>query len=356
MRRAGPLLRPSQAKHKRLGAPSMQFHRIGRMYPLNADLLFLSESHKDRSPPARIQRTMTEKSKQLVWFITGASTGFGRELAEQTLRAGYKVVATARKPEQVAELAKQYPETALAFALDVTNQASVEAAVSAAMEHFGRVDVVVNNAGFGLAGAIEEATEDEYMPVFETNVFGLIRVTKAFLPHLREQRSGHIVNLSSMAGLVGFAGWGYYNSTKFAVNGFSEALALEVEPLGIHVTVIEPGPFRTDFLGRSGAEAALRLPDYDATAGKIRDYRQDQSGKQKGDPVKAIEAIIDLVESHETPRHLVLGERALTVFRARLDQWKKDLDTYEAVTLATDFPDETDRESVTSAPEALGAK
>ena len=299
---------------------------------------------------------MTDQSKHLVWFITGASTGFGRELAEQTLRAGYKVVATARKPEQVADLAEQYPGTALALALDVTNQASVDAAVAASVEHFGRVDVVVNNAGFGLAGAIEEATEAEYMPVFETNVFGLIRVTKAFLPHLRRQRSGHIVNLSSMAGLVGFAGWGYYNATKFAVNGFSEALALEIEPLGMHVTVIEPGPFRTDFLGRSGAEAALRLPDYDGTAGKIRDYKQEQAGKQKGDPVKAIEAIIDVVESPEPPRHLVLGERALTVFRARLDQWKTDLDKYESITLGTDLPDEKASEDATSSREVLAAR
>jgi len=299
---------------------------------------------------------MTNSSKQLVWFITGASTGFGRELAEQTLRAGYRVVATARKPDQLADFASHYPETALTLALDVTDQTSVDRAVSAAIEHFGRVDVVVNNAGYGLAGAIEEATEAEYMPVFETNLFGLIRVTKAFLPHLRKQRSGQIVNLSSMAGLVGFAGWGYYNATKFAVNGFSEALALEVEPLGIHVTVIEPGPFRTDFLGRSGAEAALRIPDYDATAGKIRDYRQDQAGKQKGDPVRAIEAIIAAVESDDPPRHLVLGERALTVFRARLDQWKADLDKHEATTLGTDFPDEGASQTANSSREVLAAQ
>jgi NAD(P)-dependent dehydrogenase (short-subunit alcohol dehydrogenase family) len=285
---------------------------------------------------------MSEQIPQRVWFITGASTGFGRELAEQTLRAGHRVVATARKPEQLSDLARQYKDLCLVLPFDVIDQASVDSGVAAAIEHFGHVDVVVNNAGFGFAGAIEEATEAEYMPVFETNVFGLIRVTKAFLPHLRKRRSGHIVNLSSMAGLVGFAGWGYYNATKFAVNGFSEALALELEPLGIRVTVIEPGPFRTDFLGRSGVEAAVRLSDYDATAGKIRDYRQDQTGKQKGDPVRAIEAIISVVESADPPRHLVLGERALTVFRARLDQWETDLDKYEAITLRTDFPDETE--------------
>ena len=299
---------------------------------------------------------MTDQKKQLVWFITGASTGFGRELAQQTLRAGYKVVATARKPEQIADLKAQYPDTALTLSLDVTNQASVDAAVSSSIEHFGRVDVVVNNAGYGIAGAIEEATEAEFMPVFETNLFGLIRVTKAFLPHLRQQHSGHIVNLSSIGGLVGFAGWGFYNATKFAVNGFSDALALEVEPLGIHVTVIEPGPFRTDFLGRSGAEATLRLPDYDATAGKIRDYKQDQDGKQKGDPVKAIEAIIAVVESPNPPRHLLLGERALTIFRARLDQWEKNLAQNEAITLGADFPDEGSSEAATPGREVSAAR
>jgi NAD(P)-dependent dehydrogenase (short-subunit alcohol dehydrogenase family) len=285
---------------------------------------------------------MTDQSKQLVWFITGASTGFGRELAEQTLRAGHKVVATARRPEQLVDLADQYSDTCVVLPLDVTNQASVDLAVSSAIEQLGRIDVLVNNAGYGLAGAIEEATEAEFMPVFETNLFGLIRVTRAFLPQLRKQRSGHIVNISSMAGLVGFAGWGYYNATKFAVNGLSEALALEVEPLGIHVTVVEPGPFRTDFLGRSGAEAEARISDYDATAGKIREYRGGQSGKQKGDPVRAIAAIIAAVESPNPPKHLLLGERALTVFRARLGEWKTNLAENEATTVGADFPDEAD--------------
>jgi NAD(P)-dependent dehydrogenase (short-subunit alcohol dehydrogenase family) len=283
---------------------------------------------------------MSEQTPQLVWFITGASTGFGRELAEQTLRAGHKVVATARKPEQLADLASQYRDFALVLPLDVTSQSSVDAAASAAIETFGRIDVLVNNAGYGLAGAIEEATEAEFIPVFETNVFGLIRVTKAFLPQFRKQRSGHIVNLSSIGGLVGLPGWGYYNATKFAVNGLSEALAVELEPLGVHVTIVEPGPFRTDFLGRSGQEAALRIADYDATAGKTREYMASQAGKQKGDPVRAVEAIISAVESSTPPKHLLLGERALTLFRARLDQWKTNLDENEATTLGADFPEE----------------
>ena len=280
---------------------------------------------------------MSEQIKQRVWLITGTSSGFGRELAEQVLAQGGKVVATARKPEQIADLGEKYPETALAVALDVTNEASVEAAVAKAIEHFGRVDVLVNNAGYGLAGAIEEATEAEFMPVFETNVFGLIRVTRALLPQFRKQRSGNIVNLSSIAGLIGSPGWGYYNTSKFAVNGFSEALAAEMAPLGIFVTVVEPGPFRTEFLGRSGQEARERIADYDATAGKTRQYMADQSGKQAGDPVKAVAAIIAAVEAPEPPKHLLLGKLAFTRMQARLEQWDKDLAAWESTSLGADF-------------------
>jgi NAD(P)-dependent dehydrogenase (short-subunit alcohol dehydrogenase family) len=280
---------------------------------------------------------MSEQRLQRVWFITGTSSGFGRELAEQVLAQGDLVVATARKPEQIADLQQKHPETALAVALDVTKEDSVEAAIVAAIERFGRVDVLVNNAGYGLAGAIEEATEEEFMPVFETNVFGLIRVTRALLPYFRRQRSGNIVNLSSAAGLLGTAGWGYYNASKFAVNGFSEALALEMAPLGVYVTVIEPGPFRTEFLGRSGQEAKLRIAAYDETAGKTRQYVAEQSGKQPGDPVKAVAAIIAAVEATEPPRHLVLGLSAYTRFNARLEQWHKDLAAWESTTLGADY-------------------
>jgi NAD(P)-dependent dehydrogenase (short-subunit alcohol dehydrogenase family) len=279
--------------------------------------------------------------QQRVWFITGCSTGFGRELVEQLLRRGDKVVATLRKPEQLASLAEQYPDTALVVALDVTSQSSIDSAVQASIAQFGRVDVLVNNAGYGLAGAIEEATEAEFMPVFETNVFGLIRVTRALLPQLRKQRSGNIVNLSSIAGLIGSPGWGYYNASKFAVNGFSEALAAELAPLGIHVTVVEPGPFRTDFLGRSGVEAEARIADYDATAGKTRIYFHDQAGKQAGDPVKAVEAIIAAVEAPEPPKHLVLGAIAFNRWSARLEDWKQELESWRATSLGADYPAES---------------
>jgi NAD(P)-dependent dehydrogenase (short-subunit alcohol dehydrogenase family) len=289
---------------------------------------------------------MSEQHKQRVWFITGASTGFGRLLAEQVLAAGERAVATARKPEQIAELSAKNPENCLTVALDVTEDSAIEAAVDAAIQKFGRIDVLVNNAGYGLAGAIEEATEIEYMPVFETNVFGLIRVTRAVLPHLRKQRSGHIVNLSS----IGSPGWGYYNASKFAVEGFSEALAAEVAPLGIHVTIVEPGPFRTDFLGRSGVEAKLRIADYDATAGKTRQYFHDQAGKQAGDPAKAAAAIIKAVDAIDPPKHLVLGKLAFDRLNTRLEHWKQELDAWRDLSLGADFENASSADSAKAYP------
>jgi NAD(P)-dependent dehydrogenase (short-subunit alcohol dehydrogenase family) len=280
---------------------------------------------------------MVMKTTQRVWLITGASTGFGRILSEQLLASGHTVVATARKPEQIAELVASYPETALALALDVTDQAAIDAAVTRTIETFGHIDVLINNAGYGIAGAIEEVTEEEYMPVFETNVFGLIRLTRAVLPYMRRQRSGHIVNLSSIAGLVTSPGLGYYNTSKFAVEGFSQALYSEVAPLGIYVTIVEPGPFRTDFLGRSGVKAANRIADYDETAGKTREYFASQDGKQPGDPVKACKAIIEAVESPNPPKHLILGKIAYTRMSANLDQWKEQLEAWREVSLGADF-------------------
>ncbi len=297
---------------------------------------------------------MTMAQTQRVWFITGASTGFGRLLAEQVLAKGDKVVATARKPEQIADLTHNHPEAALALSLDVTDETAIEAAVDAAIRQFGRIDVLVNNAGYGLAGAIEEATQDEYMPVFETNVFGLISVTKAILPHLRKQRSGHIVNLSSVGGLIGSPGWGFYNASKFAVEGFSEALAAELSPLGIHVTIVEPGPFRTDFLGRSGVEAHQRIADYDQTAGKTRQYFHEQAGKQAGDPAKAASAIITAVEAANPPKHLLLGKIAYDRMTQRLVQWKQELETWRDLSLGADFdtaPDPGSAKAYPSTPE-----
>jgi NAD(P)-dependent dehydrogenase (short-subunit alcohol dehydrogenase family) len=274
-----------------------------------------------------------------VWFITGASTGFGRLLAEEVLKAGGKVVATARKLDRVADLEKQYPQTAKAIALDVTDADQVDSAVTQAIAKFGQVDVLVNNAGYGVAGAIEEVSEAEFMPMFETNVFGLLRVTRAFLPHLRKQRSGHILNLSSIGGLVAGPGIGYYNATKFAVEGMSEALAAELAPFGIHVTIIEPGPFRTDFLGRSGVLAKTRIADYDATAGNMRKYFAENDGKQKGDPLRAVHAMIQVVESPNPPLRLLLGVSALERLRAKISNWEKEIAAWEKVTVGADFPE-----------------
>ncbi len=278
--------------------------------------------------------SQTEK----IWFITGASTGFGRLLAEEVLKAGGKVVATARRLEKVAALEEKYPETAKALALDVTQEAQVDSAVEQAIAHFGRVDVLVNNAGYGVAGAIEEVSEAEFMPMFETNVFGLLRVTRAFLPQLRKQRSGHILNLSSIGGVVASPGMGYYNATKFAVEAFSEALAGELAPLGIKVTIVEPGPFRTDFLGRSGVIAEQRIADYDTTAANMRKYFAENDGKQPGDPLRAVHAMMQVVNSPEPPLRLLLGASALQRLRTKLGNWEREIAVWEKVTVGADFP------------------
>jgi NADP-dependent 3-hydroxy acid dehydrogenase YdfG len=279
------------------------------------------------------------QTPQKVWFITGASTGFGRLLTEETLRAGHKVIATARKPEQIANFADQYPDRCLVLPLDVTSQAQIDSAAAQAIAKFDRIDVLVNNAGYGVAGAIEEVSEAEFMPMYETNVFGLLRVTRAFLPQLRKQRSGHILNLSSIGGLIAGPGIGFYNSTKFAVEAISEALAAELAPLGIHVTIIEPGPFRTDFLGRSGVLAEKRISDYDNTAGNMRKYFADNDGKQPGDPLRAVHAMMQVVESPTPPLRLLLGKSALQRICTKLDAWQKEIAAWEPVTVGADFPE-----------------
>jgi NAD(P)-dependent dehydrogenase (short-subunit alcohol dehydrogenase family) len=279
-----------------------------------------------------------EMTTAKVWFITGASTGFGRLLAEEVLKSGGRVIATARKPEQVADFSEKYPDTAVVFPLDVTQPEQIVSVAAKAIAAFDRIDVLVNNAGYGIAGGIEEATEAEFLPVFETNVLGLIRVTRAFLPQFRTQRAGHIINLSSIAGLVGSAGWGYYNTSKFAVEGFSEALAAEMAPLGVKVTIIEPGPFRTDFLGRSAALIEQSIPDYAESVGKTREYYADMPGKQPGDPLKAVHAMMDVVESPNPPLHLLLGAMAYNRFKAKLDKLREEMTAYESVSLGADFP------------------
>ncbi|GLC26785.1 oxidoreductase [Roseisolibacter agri] len=274
-----------------------------------------------------------------VWFITGCSTGFGRELARAVLDRGYRCVVTARNPDSVRDIAEAHGERALVAKLDVTVPAEVEASVRAAEERFGRIDVLVNNAGIGYFGAIEESDEAEVRRMFEINVFGLGRMTNAVLPGMRRRRAGHVVNIASIGGIRAFPGVGWYNATKFAVVGLSEALSLETAPLGIKVTVVEPSGFRTDWAGRSANDATTRIADYAETAhtnqGTIRGY----SGKQPGDPVRAAAAIIAAVEAPEPPLHLLLGKGAMRGARWKLDLLKANFDAWEATTVGADFPE-----------------
>jgi len=272
-----------------------------------------------------------------VWLITGCSGGFGKILAEEALRRGDRVVATARDTRSLASLVAQYPETARALDLDVIQPSSIESAVADIETGFGRLDVLVNNAGHGFMGAIEEGAPDEYRPLFEVNVFGLIEVTRAALPLMRRTGAGRIVNLSSGAGIVGMGGHGYYNATKFAVEGISEALAQEVAPFGIRVVIVEPGPFRTDFLGRSIKVAANAIPAYSATGGHARSYRDSNDGRQPGDPHKAVAVMLKAIDSDNPPLHLPLGPRARELARNKLAAFEQDMNVWESVSIATDY-------------------
>ncbi|HEX4155759.1 MAG TPA: oxidoreductase [Acidobacteriaceae bacterium] len=277
--------------------------------------------------------------KEKCWFITGASSGFGRVLAEYLLSIGAKVVATARHVEQLEDLVLRYPGNIIILSLDVTKPESIDKAVADAIARVDHIDVLVNNAGYGVAGAVEEVSDLEFMPMFETNLFGLINMTKALLPQFRARRYGTIVNISSIGGLIGSPGWGFYNATKFAVEGLSQALSAELAPLGVHVMVVEPGPFRTDFLGRSGKEAKGHIADYEPTAGKTREYFRTQSGKQPGDPQRAAEAIVAAVSDPHPPRHLLLGRIALTRLRKHLEEWNAELNKWQETTVNADFPE-----------------
>lgn len=272
-----------------------------------------------------------------VWFITGTSSGFGKLLAEYLVTLGANVVATARDVSKLKELEESAPAQVQRLTLDVTSNSSVEGAVQDALARWGHIDVLVNNAGYGLTGAFEEVTHDEAMPMFETNLFGVIRMTKALLPHFRERRRGHILMLSSIGGLTGLPGWGYYNATKFAVEGMSEALALEVKPLGVSVTIVEPGPFRTEFLGTSGKKAKLVIPDYAGTAGKTREYFDKANGTQAGDPQKAVEAMVAAVSAANPPLHLPLGKLALDRYQDKVKKFQADIDAWKDTITGADF-------------------
>ncbi|HTJ51330.1 MAG TPA: oxidoreductase [Cyclobacteriaceae bacterium] len=273
-----------------------------------------------------------------VWLITGCSTGFGRELATLVLKSGYKAGVAARKTDDVKDIVQSYPDQALALKLDVTKPDEIQTAVEQVKQKFGRIDVLVNNAGIGYFGAIEESEEVEVRRMFEINFFGLANVTKAVLPIMRAQRSGHVVNIASIGGLVAFPAVGFYNATKFAVDGYSEALAKETAHLGIKVTVIAPSGFRTDWAGRSANNSPVVIEDYAQTAGANKNNIRGYSGKQPGDPKRAAEAIVKAVESANPPMRLLLGVAALKGARNKLEQLKKDFDTWEETTVGADFP------------------
>jgi NAD(P)-dependent dehydrogenase (short-subunit alcohol dehydrogenase family) len=267
------------------------------------------------------------------WFITGSSGGFGRLFAEILLARGEAVVATARDPHALADLVDEYPDSVLALPLDVTDAGQVRAAVDAAVAA-GPIDVLVNNAGHGLLGALEELSDEQIHEVLGVNLLGVLAVTRAVLPHMRTRRRGHIVQMSSVGGVVGNPGHAIYATSKFALEGASEALAGEVAPFGIRVTIVEPGPFRTEFLGRS-MRRATPIPDYeDGPAGALR--ARDGHGKQPGDPVRAVEAIIDAVHSPSAPLRLPLGRAAVERIRAKLTGQLADLEACAEVAIAAD--------------------
>lgn len=271
------------------------------------------------------------------WLITGCSGGFGLQLAQAAAARGDAVLATARNPDTLRELARQFPDTLRLTALDVTRADTITSAVALADEAFGRLDVLVNNAGHGFMGAIEEGTPEEYRPLFDVNVFGLIETTRAALPLMRRTGGGRIVNLSSGAGIIGMGGHGYYNATKFAVEGLSEALAQEVEPMGMRVIIVEPGPFRTEFLGRSIQVAQRQIADYSASGGAARVYREGNDGRQPGDPAKAVAVMMQAIDSAQPPLHLPLGPRAHELAERKLAAFRQDIDAWRARSIATDF-------------------
>lgn len=284
--------------------------------------------------------TYNEKIMEKVWLITGCSTGFGRSLAQEVLAKGYRAVITARKTADIEDLVSKHPGTAIALPLDVTKQEEIMRTVTTAIHQFGQIDVLVNNAGIGYFAAIEESEEAEVRKMFEINIFGLAKVTQAVLPYMRKRRSGHILNIASIGGLRSFSGVGFYNATKYAVDGLSEALYKEVAPLGIHVTIIAPSGFRTDWAGRSAKNTSIQIEDYAGTAWKNMGDIRGYSGHQPGDPVRAAKAMIQVTEAEHPPLRLLLGAAALRGARAKLAELQHDFDTWASVTEGADFPKE----------------
>jgi NAD(P)-dependent dehydrogenase (short-subunit alcohol dehydrogenase family) len=280
-----------------------------------------------------------QKGNTPVWFITGCSTGLGRALAELIIKRGWRVVVTARDTSRIADFVGAAPGQVLTIPLDVTQAAQIDAAVAATQEKFGRIDVLVNNAGYGYQSTAEEGEESEIRAQFDTNVFGLFGMTRAVLPLMRTQRQGNIINITSVAGLIGFPGSGYYAASKHAVEGWSDSLRAEVQPLGIGVTCVEPGPFRTDWAGRSLRQTENRIADYAETAGKRLTGTKEASGTQAGDPARAAEAMVAIADGPEAPRYLVLGTWGFNTVVERMRQRIEDITAQRDLSLSADFND-----------------
>ncbi|MFF8603222.1 oxidoreductase [Streptomyces sp. NPDC015232] len=272
-----------------------------------------------------------------VWLITGATSGFGRCIAEAALAAGDTVVAAARRPAALDELAAAHPDRLVPVALDVTDGAGIDATVADVVARFGRIDVLVNNAGRGLVGAVEETTDQELRDLMELHFFGPARLTRAVLPHMRGQKSGAVVQMSSMGGRLSFPGVGAYSATKFALEGLTEALAAEVAPFGIKALIVEPGSFRTSFAGGGALRQTAEMPEYAETVGAVRTALPDSDGKQAGDPAKAAAAILKALDSERTPLRLALGNDALDAITAHAEAALAEARTWERVSRGTDF-------------------
>ena len=276
--------------------------------------------------------------KDKVWFITGCSTGFGRELSIMALELGYRVAVASRNLADIADITNKYKDRALAVQLDMTKPAELKAAVEKILKAFGRIDILVNNAGIGYFASMEESKEEEVRKMFEVNFFGLTALTQLVLPTMRKQKSGHIINVSSIGGLVGFPAVSFYNATKFAVAGLSEALAKETAHLGISVTIVCPSGFRTDWAGRSANEDSVEIEDYKETAGTNRNNIRNNSGKQAGDPARAAKEIIAMTESEHPPLYLLLGTASFNAAKKKLQDLENNFDKWKDAALNADFP------------------
>jgi NAD(P)-dependent dehydrogenase (short-subunit alcohol dehydrogenase family) len=270
------------------------------------------------------------------FFITGVSSGFGQALAQAALAAGHKVIGTVRNEQARLDFEAAQPGRAFGYVLDVSQFDAIDGVVAQALAAAGPVDVLVNNAGYGHEGIMEESPLNEMRRQFDVNVFGAVAMMKALLPHFRARRSGHIVNITSMGGFITMPGIAYYAGSKFALEGISEVVGKEVKQFGVHVTAVAPGSFRTDWAGRSMVRSARGIADYDQLFDPIRDTRAQRSGKQPGDPAKAAQAILTLVDSAEPPAHLLLGNDALNLVRDKLTQLADEFTAWEALTRSTD--------------------